>query len=144
MTYARTQRATWIWLILVLVLLIDLIVFALVDVDRTILAIAILPGFMIIAVVAWLFSSMTVEVTPSELRWHFGPGFWKKSLARADIAHAAAERSKWWYGWGIRMTPRGWLYNVSGLDVVAVTTREGKTTLIGTDKPEALAAALSQ
>jgi hypothetical protein len=143
MTYARTQRSNWIWSILVLVLLVDIVVFSLIDIDRTILAIAILPGFMIIAVVAWLFSSMTVEVTPSELRWQFGPGIWKKSIARADIAHVAADRAKWWYGWGVRRTPRGWLYSVSGLDIVAVTTHDGKTTLIGTSEPRALTAALA-
>lgn len=140
--YKHTQRATWTLALLSFVLVVDALVFFLIDLDPLILLLAVLPSFLLIAALAWLFSSMTVEVTPAELRWYFGPGFWKKSIARQDIAHARAERGKWWYGWGIRYTPRGWLYNVSGLDLVAVETRKGKTILIGTDEPRQLATAL--
>jgi len=51
-------------------------------------------------------------------------------------------RNKWWYGLGIRLTPHGWLYNVSGLDAIEIVRRSGKTFRVGTDEPKALAAAL--
>ncbi len=93
--------------------------------------------------IGWVFGSLTVEVSTTELRWAFGPGFWKKSIARHEIASAEATRTKFWYGFGIRLTPHGWLYNVQGLDAVQVTDTAGKTTLIGTDEPEALVRALN-
>jgi len=92
--------------------------------------------------IGWLFSSLTVDVTTDEVRWYFGPGFWKKRLARSDIEEVAPVGTHCWYGWGIRYTPQGWMYNVSGLKAVKVTLQSGKTILIGTDEPDALAAAL--
>lgn len=93
--------------------------------------------------VAYAFSSLTVEVTPTELRWFFGPGFWRKSLSRADIASATPVRNKWWWGWGVRLTPRGWLYNVGGLEAVEIVLKDGKTLRIGSDETAALAGALA-
>jgi hypothetical protein len=51
-------------------------------------------------------------------------------------------RNRWYYGWGIRITPRGWLYNVSGLDAVELALKNGKCVRIGSDEPHALARAI--
>ena len=72
----------------------------------------------------------------------FRTGFWRKRLARAEVETAAEVGTQCWYGWGIRYTPQGWMYNVSGLKAVKLTKRSGKTILIGTDEPDALLAAL--
>jgi len=93
--------------------------------------------------IGWVFGSLTVQVTPKTLSWHFGPGFWNKSIEREQIESVRAIRTKWWYGFGIRLTPHGWLYNVQGLDAVQVTDKNGKSTLIGTDQPESLVRALN-
>ena len=90
---------------------------------------------------AWLFSSLTVEITDRELRWKFGPGLIRKSVPLAEIVSAAPVRTG--PSWGIHWSPRlGWLYNVSGFDAVAVTLRSGKKFALGTDEPQALAARL--
>ena len=47
-------------------------------------------------------------------------------------------RNSWWYGWGIRLTPHGWMWNISGLDAVELTYRNGKKFRIGTDELEML------
>jgi hypothetical protein len=97
---------------------------------------------VLLLISAVLFSSLTVEIGDGELRFHFGPGFWRKRFALADIAAADVTWSSWWEGWGIRITPRGMLYNISGTDAVEITLRSGQRLRIGTDEPEALAAAL--
>jgi len=90
---------------------------------------------------AWLFSSLTVEITDRELRWKFGPGLIRKSVPLAEIVSAQLARTG--PSWGIHWSPRtGWLYNVSGFDAVAVTLRSGKKFALGTDEPQALAARL--
>ena len=89
-----------------------------------------------------LFSSLTIEVTASELVWSFGPGFLKKRVALSGIASAAPARNKWWWGWGVHLTPRGWLYNVDGLDAVEITQKDGASFRLGTDEPQALAQSL--
>ncbi|MGI9463088.1 MAG: hypothetical protein ACR2OM_04075 [Aestuariivirgaceae bacterium] len=89
------------------------------------------------------FSSLSVEVDETELRWWFGLGLWRKSVRRADIASAQAVRNSWWWGWGIRYYGKGWLYNVSGLDAVEIVLKSGKHIRIGTDDPQGLADALT-
>ena len=96
----------------------------------------------LLVIIGVLFSSLTVEVADGELRFHFGPGFWRKRIALSDVAAATPTQSSWWEGWGIRFTPRGMLYNVSGTNAVEITLRSGKRFRIGTDEPEALVQAL--
>lgn len=98
-----------------------------------------------LAVLLWaaiVFSSLTIVVTEDTLTWHFGSGFWRKTVPLTSIVAAYPVRNRWWYGWGIRLTPHGWLYNVSGLQAVEVKTSDGKTVRLGTDEPEALVVAL--
>lgn len=92
---------------------------------------------------AALFASLTVRVTDRALHFYFGPGFWEKRIPLAEIAAARAVRNSLWHGWGIRLTPHGWLYNVSGLDAVEIEKTDGTTLRIGTDEPEKLAKVLS-
>ena len=97
---------------------------------------------VLLLITAVLFSSLTVEISDGELRIHFGSGFWRKRYALTEVAGADVTRSSWWEGWGIRITPRGILYNVSGTDAVEIKLRSGQRFRIGTDEPEALAQAL--
>jgi hypothetical protein len=106
-------------------------------------AIPFLPVAAILFGVGFLFSSLTVEVTATELGWYFGPGFRRKRIARDDIEKATPVRNEWWWGWGVHLTPRGWLYNVSGLEGVEIALTDGRTLRIGSDEPQSLAKALS-
>ena len=99
--------------------------------------IAVLLGF-----IGWIFCTLTVEVTTNELIWYFGPGVWRKSIARDDVVSATPVRNKWWWGWGIHRTPRGWLYNVAGLEAVEIALSNGRTLRIGSDEVNALVNAL--
>jgi len=92
----------------------------------------------LLVIIAVLFSSLTVEVGGEELRFHFGPGFWRKRVALSEVAAATPTQSSWWEGWGIRFTPRGMLYNVSGTNAVEIELRSGRRFRIGTDEPEAM------
>jgi len=96
----------------------------------------------ILSMLTWLLGSLTVEVGGEELRHYFGPGFWKKSYLLSDIESVKQVRNSWLFGWGIRLTPHGWLYNVSGLDAVEINLRSGRKFRIGTDDPANLLTAL--
>jgi drug/metabolite transporter superfamily protein YnfA len=92
---------------------------------------------------ALLFYSLTVEVTGESLHWWFGPGIISKKVALSSILGAEATATKVIEGWGIHLTGRGWLYNVSGFGAVLVTQKDGKRFLIGSDEPERLAEAIN-
>lgn len=98
----------------------------------------------IVLVTAWVFHSLTIELTTDELRWHFGPGLVSKTVPLADIASAKAVRTTFLEGWGIHLSRFGWLYNVSGRDAVAIGLRNGKKFALGTDEPEKLCAIIQQ
>src|SRR5437764_599550 len=94
--------------------------------------------FVLAGVISVLFGSLTVIVDDRRIAWRFGIGLIRKSVPIASVSSFQSVRTRWWYGWGIRLTPLGWLYNVSGLSAVALTLTNGKQVLIGTDEPEAL------
>jgi len=103
---------------------------------------SILLTLIVLIGVAILFSSLTVDVSGSELRWHFGPGLWTYRLPLGDIQRVAIVRNHWWSGFGVRMRPGFRLYNVSGFDAVELQLKSGDIRRIGTDDPQGLAAAL--
>jgi hypothetical protein len=136
MPYHHTQRGTWI--------VVPCLVFAALDA-----AIAWQTGqwapvavLVFLIAVAILFSSLTVEVNETELRWYFGPGLWSYRLPLREIEQVALVRNQWWHGFGIRMAAGFRLYNVSGLDAVELRLQSGEVRRIGTDDPLGLAAAL--
>lgn len=94
------------------------------------------------ALVLLLFHSLTVEVTDEMVRAYFGVGLASFEFKLGDIESVSVVRNRWYYGWGIRITPRGWLYNVSGLDAVELALKNGKFVRIGTDEPHKLVRAI--
>jgi hypothetical protein len=91
-----------------------------------------------------LFHSLTVELTPGRLIVRFGPGLIRKRFAIDQIRDVRIVRNKWYYGWGIRWTPHGWLYSVSGLDAIQIKLENGRQYRVGTNRPEELFRTLEQ
>ena len=91
-----------------------------------------------------LFYSFTVEISNDHLRIHFGIGIVRKRFEVKNIEKAYPVRNRWYYGWGIRLLPYGWLYNVSGLDAIEIVMSSGKRYRIGTDQPNELAQAVNE
>ncbi len=89
-----------------------------------------------------LFYKLTITINEETLSASFGIGMIRKRVSVAEIAACEPIRIRWWYGWGIHLTLYGWLYNVSGLDAVAITLRNGRKFALGTDDPQGLAAAI--
>lgn len=93
---------------------------------------------------AVLLSSLTVTVTSEQVRFSFGPGFWENEIPIQRITDARPVRNPVYYGWGIRYTPDGWLYTVSGLRAIELEMTDGKTLRVGTDEPQRLHRAVEQ
>ena len=91
-----------------------------------------------------LFWALTVEVTADKLVASFGLGVIRKSFRIEDIRDARIVQNRWYYGWGIRLTPHGWMFNVSGYDAVELELADNRKFRIGTDEPEQLLTAIRQ
>jgi hypothetical protein len=101
-----------------------------------------LTGVLILAIGTMLFGTLTIEIKDGILKSGFGPGLIRKTVRLADIEACRVVRNPWYYGWGIRMTPHGWLYNVSGTRAVEITLKGAGKFRLGTDEPEVLCQAI--
>jgi hypothetical protein len=98
----------------------------------------------ILVFVLAIMSRLTVSVSDDSLRIRFGPvGLVHKMWPLKEIISATAVSNPWYYGYGIRWTPHGPLYNVSGRHAVEILLKSGKKVRIGTDEPDALAGAIN-
>ena len=98
----------------------------------------------ILLICAIIFSKLTIKVDKETLQACFGIGLIRKKVLLPEIVEWEPIRIRWWYGWGIHLTPYGWLYNVSGLDAVAITLRDGRRFALGTDDPQGLVDAIQR
>jgi hypothetical protein len=103
-----------------------------------------LPLLTALAGAAVTFFSLTVVISDGTLRAHLGPGIPVKRMSVEEIESARAVQNPCYWGWGIRLTPRGMLYNVSGLRGVEIRVRGGGRFTLVTEEPESLARAIDR
>ena len=99
-------------------------------------------SLIVLGVVLILFSTLTVQVRDGVMDVFFGPGLIRRRIPLRRIREVRVVRTPWYYGWGIRLTPAGWLWNVSGLDGVEVEFDDGHRFRVGSDDAERLAEVL--
>lgn len=102
----------------------------------------VIPGIALMALLLVLFHSLTVDIDHERIRLRFGWGPIGKTYPVSGIKAAREVKNSWLYGWGIRYTPHGWLYNISGFEAVEIEFEGGKKVRIGTDEPAELVRAV--
>lgn len=100
----------------------------------------IVPAIMVLLLLAFMltFSALYVAVDRSHILLRFAFGRPQKSIPVDSIVEISLVQNRWFYGFGVRMTPHGWMWNVSGFDAVELTHRDGSRFRIGSDEPERL------
>ncbi len=96
-----------------------------------------------------LFHSLRVWVGRDEhgapkLGISYGIGLFRKTFSLSELRRAKRTKTSWLNGWGIHLTNRGWLYNISGFDAVELEFANKKRVQIGTDDPEGLLRAIEE
>ncbi len=99
-------------------------------------------GLIMVLIVLRVFSRLTVTIDDQIIKAEFGLRVIRKVFPLQEIEAYRVVRNPWYYGWGIRFTPRGWLFNVSGFSAIELQMKNGKRYRIGTDDPENLARSL--
>lgn len=89
-----------------------------------------------------IFSSLTIEIDEQFLFVRFGIGIIRKRFEMNEIESCEVIKNPWYYGWGIRRIPQGWLYRVSGPMAVKLKLKDGKVYRLGSDEPEKLSHAI--
>ena len=99
---------------------------------------------LVLLILLLLFASLTILGYETHLEIRFGIGLIRKRFEFKDVQSCKKVKNSPLYGYGIRIIPGGWLYNVSGLDAVELQMKEGKKYRIGTDVPDELLGFLQQ
>ena len=80
------------------------------------------------------------------VRLKYGIGLISLKFKMDEVESLESIKTPWYYGLGIRITPKGILYNIQGLKAVRIHyLKDGKSkkVMIGTDEPEELMKALN-
>ena len=102
----------------------------------------VIAGVALFAALGCAFTAITVEITRERLTVGFRRGFLRRRIDLSAIRTVEQVEVPWYYGWGLRLTPAGWLYKVRGSQAVRLTLAGGRSVSIGTDEPARLAAAI--
>jgi hypothetical protein len=100
------------------------------------IAIGVVLLFLLVCL--FLFHALTLELSSDELVVSLGLGMIRKRFSIKDIRNARIVKNRWYYGWGIRLTPHGWLLSVSGFDALELELKNNRKFRIGTDDPDRL------
>lgn len=89
-----------------------------------------------------MFTSLTVEIAEEQLRFWFGIGMVRKTIALSEIQSTRAIKNPWYYFWGVKSIPGGWFYAVAPGAAIEMTLRDGRILQLGTDQPDNLSRAI--
>ena len=102
------------------------------------------PLLLVVALLALVFSALTVEVDAEAIRLRFGIGVVRKRILLVEVKGWREVRNPRYTGWGIRLGPGYVLWNVSGWDAVELALASGRRFRVGTDEPAALVSAIER
>jgi hypothetical protein len=87
-----------------------------------------------------IFYRLKIRVDNNGLHVIYGIGLVHVKINPEKVFDVRIVKSPWYYGLGIRFTPKGMLYNVQGLTAVRLSYLQGKnkTVTIGSNDPERL------
>lgn len=137
--YKHTQPGYFLLIAYSAVILILAFIFIITKFNPLVLIMLVIMLFVLV-----LFASMTVAVDDQMIKIKYGLGVISKRFLLKEIDSFRVVKNPWYYGWGIRYTPRGWLFRVSGHSAIELQMKSGKLYRIGTDEPGRLAKVLSE
>lgn len=99
---------------------------------------------IIFVLIGILFYGMKTHVNGRKIIISFGIGLIRKTIDLESVQSVESVRNKWYYGWGIRIIPNGWMYNIAGLRAVEIKRKDQNSILrIGSKHPEVLRKVIS-
>ncbi len=89
-----------------------------------------------------LFYAFTIEISDGKLKFWFGIGGIGRSYALEEIQSVQEVENPWYYFWGVKSIPGGWLFAIAPGSSVEVVFKNGKMIRLGTDQPNKLKQAI--
>ena len=137
----KTTQFGWsIVVALVLAILLMLSILIIVGFDK--IPLLVIFGFVTAILVFCIvfFYKLTIIIDQDYISFSFGVGLFSRKYRLAEIKSCVPVRNSFLDGIGIRITPDGMLYNVSGFKAIELTFKnKTQRVRIGTDKPDEIA-----
>jgi len=140
MNYKHSQRGILLPYVLSFGAVTSFALWLLMPADSARLGVGVL--LLVLLICLYLFRSLTVEITSDRLTVWFGSGLIRKTIPLLNVIDARIVRNPWYYGWGIRFIPHGWMFNVSGFNAVELELKNKRKFRIGSDEADELLAAI--
>lgn len=140
MKYEKIQIG-WLMIIILSLLIINLTISYLMKIgDNPLPFTAFIPIIAIFILVLLVFYSLKIRVDNSGIHIIYGIGLVHIKINPEKINQVRIVKTPWYYGWGIRFTGKGMLYNIQGQDAIEISYSKGKnkTVLIGSNDAIAL------
>jgi hypothetical protein len=139
-SYRHTQFGAWTMLILLLVgaFIVPVVLSMLSNGQQAVALVTVILYCLVLA----LFYALTVEVSEGKLSFWFGIGIIRKSYSFEEIQAVTEVKSPWYYLWGIKSIPDGWLYAIAPGTALEIVLKSGKKIRIGTNEPQELKQAI--
>lgn len=106
----------------------------------------IIIGLVLIATML-LFYKLTISINRDRIILTYGIGIIRIQLNIRQLESVEITRTPWYYGLGIRLSPKGLIYNMQSLKAVRISlSKNGKarTVFIGTPQPEQFKKAIEE
>lgn len=141
--YKNTQHGT-VPMIILTIALVTLIAVSLVkDVSNAKLPMAIV--LVVLGLVFLIFRRLTIIIDDDNISSHYGLGLITRKMPIKDIDLNTIEEVQvpWYYGIGIRITPKGILHNVKPGNAIYIKSKS-KLFFVGTDDYETIKSVLTK
>ena len=127
--YKKTQYGVLTYLML-LVMAFLTVSFILQTGKKPIPLVAYLILMLIFIIIILLFYKLTIIIDNDKIEAIFGIGLLKKSIKLNDIQSIENYKIPWYVGIGIRLTPKGWLWNVSTGNAILIHNKTRSNTFL--------------
>ena len=94
----------------------------------------------LLLITSFIFSTLRIQLNTTELKASFGIKYLtqKVNVSEIDFSTVKVENAPILYGIGLRLTPKGTLYNTKPGKAIWLKSINGKTFFVGTAKAEEL------
>ena len=103
----------------------------------------VVAGLFVLALAS--FYSFTIQIAAGKLNFWFGFGVARKSFPITEILSVEILKNPWYYLWGIKSIPGGWLYSIApGGRVIELIFKDNRKIQLGTNRPEEIKRSLAE
>ena len=140
--YKNTQFGALTIIILLLVgLLIAPITLSLLDEGQLLVALIMIALYLLVLA---LFYALTVQISDGKLKFWFGIGLISKTYSLNEIQSTQEVKDPWYYFWGVKSIPGGWLYAIAPGNALEIVLKNGKIVHLGTNQSKKLKEAMDE